>query len=339
MLPQREYDEIKAELECENPLILMHDDPDGLSSFLLLRRKMGKGHGALVKTNPMIDNKYMIKVEEYKPDKIFIVDIAVVQQEFIDSAKTPIVWIDHHEPLDRKKVKYYNPRIHKKDAYFPATYLCYQAVKQDLWIAMVGCVGDWFLPEFAKEFSKEYPDILSPEVNNPDDAMFRSKLGELVRLFSFVIKGKTSDAMKCVKILTRVKSPYEILNQTTAEGKFLYKRYQSFNEIYQKLLKDAKSEITKEHLFVFCYKEQTSFSSDLANELLYHNPDKFIIIAREKNGEFKMSLRSRTTPVLPRLKKALEGVDGYGGGHEYACGASVKESDFEKFKEQLRKQL
>ncbi len=339
MLTEKDYDSIRGELDSKNPLFFMHDDPDGLASFLLLQRFVGKGHGVLVKTNPVVDEKYLRKVEEYSPDKIFIVDVAMVEQEFIDRANAKVIWIDHHTPIAREKVLYFNPRLYKKDAYYPATYMCYNAVKQDLWIAMVGCVGDWFLPEFSKEFSSQYPDLLDSSVSNPDDAMFRSKLGILVRLFSFVLKGRTEDAMKSVKILTRIKSPYEILNQETAQGRFLYRRYEKFNSSYQKLLSEAKSKAGKDEFFVFKYQTQTSFSSDLANELLYTFPDKFIVIGREKLDEVKMSLRSRNTPVLPKLIKALEGIDGYGGGHEYACGASVKRKDFDKFAENLRKQL
>ncbi|MBI3034136.1 hypothetical protein HYY72_03170 [Candidatus Woesearchaeota archaeon] len=339
MLKESEYESIRSELVSKNPLFLMHDDPDGLSSFLLLYRHCRKGNGVLVKTNPLVDSKYLGKVDEYSPDKVFIVDIAVVEQEFIDRSGVPVIWIDHHEPLKRSNVLYFNPRIHRKDAYYPATYLCYKAVRQDLWIAMVGCVGDWFLPEFSGEFSSKYPDLLDEKISNADDAMFMSKLGTLVRVFSFVLKGRTSDAMKCVKILTRVKSPYDILNQETAGGRFLFRRYEKFNSQYQGLLADASSKIGKGMFFSFIYDSQTSFSSDLANELLYMHPDKFIIIGREKYGEIKMSLRSRRTTVLPKLKNALVGIDGYGGGHEYACGASVRKSDFERFAENLRRQL
>ncbi|MBI2574877.1 hypothetical protein HYV82_03260 [Candidatus Woesearchaeota archaeon] len=339
MLDENDYAAIMSELNCERPLFFMHDDPDGLASFLLLYRHCRKGNGVLVKTAPVVDARYLRKVDEYSPDKIFVVDVAVVEQEFIDKAKVPVVWIDHHEPLKRSNAVYFNPRVKTKSAYFPATYICYRAVKQDLWIAMVGCVGDWFLPEFSDEFAEQYPDLLDRGIKNPDDALFKSKLGVLVRLFSFVLKGKTTDAMKCVRILTRVKSPYDILMQRTPDGRFLYRRYEKFNSQYQKLLSEALSGIGKDKLFVFAYSNQTSFSSDLANDILYRYPDKFIIIGREKDDEIRMSLRARDVMVLPRLKKALEGVDGYGGGHEYACGANVKKKDFARFVDALKAQL
>ena len=43
--------------------------------------------------------------------------------------------------------------------------------------------------------------------------------------------------------------------------------------------------------------------------------------------------------ILSILKNALVGIEGYGGGHEYACGASVKKEDFERFIENIKSQI
>ena len=48
---------------------------------------------------------------------------------------------------------------------------------------------------------------------------------------------------------------------------------------------------------------------------------------REKDDEMRMSLRSNKK-LPPIIEKALEGIEGYGGGHEYACGACVKKKNF-----------
>ena len=66
---------------------------------------------------------------------------------------------------------------------------------------------------------------------------------------------------------------------------------------------------------------------------------KLFCLTGEKSGEVKLSLRSKKQPILPALKKALQGVEGYGGGHEFACGANIKKYDFDKFIAQIRKQL
>ena len=111
MLKEKHIKKLRKELECTRPLYFFHDDPDGLCSFLLLYRHIKEGKGVIIKSSPRIDEKYLRKVEEYQPDKVFILDLAVVEQEFIDKVKVPIIWIDHHEPLERTKVKYFNPRV------------------------------------------------------------------------------------------------------------------------------------------------------------------------------------------------------------------------------------
>jgi len=48
---------------------------------------------------------------------------------------------------------------------------------------MVGCISDWFVPEFAKEFSKKYPDLLPKDlkIKSPGTVMFGTKLDYCAR--------------------------------------------------------------------------------------------------------------------------------------------------------------
>ncbi len=325
---------------CKNPLFLFHDDPDGLCSFLLLYRYIREGHGIVVKSVPRIDEKFLRRVEEYSPDKVFVLDIAIVDQYFIDEVKRPVIWIDHHEPLERPNAKYFNPRVKNPKDNFPATYLCHQITKNDLWIATVGCIGDWFVPDFYKDFAKQYPKLVDKKKKTPPEILFETPLGKLSRILSFILKGKTGDVMKCVKIMTRISGPEEILEQTTPRGNFIYKKYERINEKYERLFKAAVKDVTKDKFLVFTYSEnEMSFTGDLSNELLHLYPDKVIIIGRKKDDEIRMSLRSSKVVIRDVLHKALEHVRGYGGGHEHACGACVKDDDFKEFLEVLRKEI
>lgn len=339
MLKEEKIQQIREELDnCKNPLFFFDDDPDGLSSFLLLYRYKKEGHGVVIKSVPKLTDMFLAKVHEYDPDKIFILDIAMVDQDFIDKAKRPIVWVDHHEPQKRHGVKYFNPRMDDKHDNTPTSNICYNVVKQDIWIAMAGNIGDWHTPEFRGEFCDKYPDLLDSKVKSPEEALFNSSIGKLVRVFSFILKGRTSDVNKCFRVMTRIDTPYEILNQTTPQGKFIYKTYESVNREYEKLLQDVLKHVTKDKLLLYTYKiAAISFTSDISNELLYRYPKKFIIIAREKSGEMRMSIRNKgKKEIPPMLAKALQGLEGYGGGHEHACGANVKVEQFDTFIERFR---
>ncbi len=341
MLTEKQYGQIRKELaECTRPLFFFHDDADGLCSFLLLYRYIKEGKGICVKSTPKVDMKFYRKVEEYSPDKIFVVDLAMVDQDFIDACKVPIIWIDHHEPLKRSKVKYFNPRVNDADDNQPASYLCYRAVKQDMWIAMLGCVGDWYLPDFTKEFSQQYPDLLDKRINKPEAALFDSKLGELVKMISFLLKGKISDVNKCVKIMTRIDNPYDYFNTDLPPIKFLLKRYERFKKTYDVLLESALKKKTKDKLYVFTYyDDKVSLTKELSNELLYMMPNKLIILCREKSGEMKCSLRCGKLLLPPILQKSLFGLEGHGGGHEHACGAVVNKEDFKHFIDNIRDEI
>jgi len=334
-LLKNQIDQLRDLLDnCKNPLFFFDDDQDGLCSFLQLYRYKKEGNGIIVKTSPKLGTIFLRKVEEYRPDKIFILDLADVEQDFIDQVKVPVVWIDHHGPFKRDNIKYFNPRISNPEDNYPTSFMCYQVVQQDLWIAALGCVADWFIPPFLNEFQKQFPELVEKQYKTPGDIIYGTKLGHLIRIFSFILKGKTDEVMKCIKILARIESPYEILNQESAQAKFICKRYEQVNKLYEPLLEDVLKTLNKAkgRLAVFTYKDdRSSFTSDLSNESIYRFPDKIILIAREKNDEMKCSLRSTEINLPPLIEKCLIGLDGYGGGHEHACGLNVKTTDFEEF--------
>lgn len=343
MLEEKDYKRIKKELDlCKRPFYLFHDDPDGLCSFLQLYDYKKEGKGVPVKARPVVDGRFMRSAINYSPDKIFIVDLAIVEQEFIDEVKTPIVWIDHHEPLKRHGVKYFNPNKNSEhEINIPVSKICYNVVNNEkkIWVAACGTVGDWVIDkDIMKTLKKVYPDIVNTETDNPGELIHDTELGKLIRIMSFILKGSTSDVNKCVKVMTRIEDPYEILQKSTPRGKFIYKRFAVINKMYEKLLKEAESSVGKDPIINYIYQDgKISFTADLSNEMLYRHPEKVTIIGRRKSGEVKCSLRSNGKVIIRDiLKEALKGVEGYGGGHEFACGACIKEKDFEMFIKQFK---
>lgn len=328
-------------MESARPLFFFDDDPDGVSSFVLLYKMKGDGKGICVKGKPVLEASYAQKVEEYCPDLVVILDKPLVEQEFLDQIKQEVIWIDHHPVQNNKKVKYFNPRKENDADNRPTSYWAYQIAKDDvpncLWNAMIGIIGDWNLL-LVDEFRQQYPDLLPESVKDPAEALFNSEIGKLARIVEFNLKGTTTQVMQSIKTLTRIKDPHEILNETTPQGKFIYKKYQAVNEKYESLKNDVK--VTDDKIILFKYSDsKLAISSMLSNELLYRYPDKISIIAREKSDEIMMSLRSGKVKIVDKLKAALEGVEGYGGGHDLACGACVKRHDFDKFMDNFRKQL
>ena len=168
-----------------------------------------------------------------------------------------------------------------------------------------------------------------------------TEFGKLVKVFSFIMKGSTKDVRQSVKVMTRINDPYEILGQHTPAGKYLYKRYKKVKEEYDKLLEKAMKTKPKDNIVLFTYTTSSiSLTKDLSNELLYRFKDKVIVLAREKSGEMRCSIRApKRVDLLRKMHKAMQGIEGYYGGHEQACGANIKQQDFKRFLKELKEEL
>jgi single-stranded DNA-specific DHH superfamily exonuclease len=336
-------DEIKKELiSSERPLFFFHDDADGLASYLQFYKQVNRGKWIIVKSTPQVTEKFLRTVNEYNPDKIFVLDLAMIDQEFVDKANKKIIWLDHHELSQTKGTKYFNPKQNNPKAVTCIAKLSYDIFQDNSWIAAVGTIGDWQLPSDLKEkIEKDYPGLLGTDTKTAPQALFETKVGTLAKIFNFILKGETKHIHKAVTCLTRVNDPYEILNQTTEEGKLIYKKYMEVNKEYESLLKDAEKKASEDKLLVFTYEEnKISLSGELSNELLYRFPDKVIVIARHHMGEMKTSFRSgKNIKVRDVLDKAMVGVSGRFGGHEHACGGLIKDYDWERLLDNMRNVL
>ncbi len=300
----------------------------------------------MIKMTPNITVDHLKWVKQFNADKVFVFDVAMVDQDFIDQCPVPVVWLDHHEILDRTGAVYINARMYGEMT--PPCIMAYQVCAQDLWIACIGTIGDWYWSDLLFEFQKQYPDLLEMDLNSvkgrPEEVMFNTRLGTLVHVLSFNLKGVSKDALASVKLFSKIESPLEILQQTTEAGASLWKKYQKVKTCYDQQKESAlKSYDARNPFFVHTYtSEEFSVTKDLANELSYLHKDKVIVLARERNGEMVMSLRSsRDGPELHEaLARVLPSfVGAHGGGHEHACGAAVKSEDFKNFLEAFRKEL
>ncbi len=324
-----------------NPLIFFDDDPDGLTSFLLIKKHFNKGKGIPIKSSPKLDKIYLRKIKELSPDLVIVLYKPMITQEFVDQVNVPIIWIDHHKPQNIKGVKYFNPLLKDKKDIRPTSYWCYQLTKENLWVAMVGIIGDWSQANL-KEFSEKYPDLVLKEKTN-EKIIYSTPLGKLVRIFSFILKGKKSEVSKLISILLKIKSPYELLNKETPRAKYILKHVEKMEKKYNVILEEALNQKQKGKLLIFIYtSKEFSFTSELSNELLSKTKKDIIIVGRKKEKEIILSIRSKnSSPYIlpPIIKNSFQGLNGYGGGHPHACGAHTTIEDYEQFIENFKKNL
>lgn len=339
--------------KSSNPLYFYDDDADGLVSYLLLRREFRKGNGVIIRTRGTHFNEeelYLRKIEEYNPDVVAFLDKPTLNQDIFDKIDVKKIWIDHHNVVDVIGVNYYNPRIKDKNDNKPTSYLCYKVTKskKDLWLATVGSVADWNLILFDR-FKKKYRDLTRDfghlKVKKKimaDDVLYNTKLGELIRIFSFLLKGKVNEVSRNIEMLMRINDPYEILEKKSEDGRKLFENAEKVNSQYLELLDKALNENKKSkgRVIPFIYvSDKISFTSDLANELIHRNHGKIIAVGRIKDEQIRFSLRSSIGDVeLPIVIEKIFGeIKGTGGGHEHAAAVGIHKDDCERFIQLLRK--
>lgn len=341
--------EIRDELDnCERPLFFFHDDADGVCSFLQFYNYAKKGKGIVIKATPRVDEKNINAVKNYDPDKIFILDLAMVSQDFVDAVSQKIIWLDHHDRQDIgddaiKGVKYYNPKQNGPELNTCIAKLSYDIFRKDLWLGAIGTVGDWQLPDdMRKEINENFPDLFDKDVDTPEKALFTTKIGHLAKIINFCMKGRIKDVHKTFKVLTRINSPYELLNGESEQAKYVLKRYEKFAESYDRLLKDGEKCFNPDDkILAYTYPgNEISLSGEISNELLFRHPEKIIIVARHHDNKMKTSFRSaKELKVKYILDKAIVGINGRFGGHEYACGGLIEDTDWDALLENIRAEL
>lgn len=348
MLTKKELTLIKTQLESSfKPIYFFDDDPDGLCAFLLMYKYRKEGIGVPVKARSLLTMQFVNKAINYGADRIFVLDIPDADEEVL-RLNSQITWIDHHETKMKinKNITYFNPLNRKskskikKPNYFPTSYLCYKALNTNLWIAAVGCIGDYYLPDFMGEVKEKYPLLVGEtNINNIDEIKYNSNLGKLVKMFSFLMMGDMRHVHENIKILTRIDDPIEILENNTSRSKKINKYFDKINIEYEKILSQALQTKVEDNILFFLYPSSNiSVTKDLANELSSRMKGTVIIIGREKNGELKISLRWNKDIKTP-FQNVLKNIDGYGGGHENSCGGAVKSEYKQKFLEQMKEEI
>ena len=338
MLTPEQNQEIRERLEAsQNPLFFFDNDNDGLTSFLLLKRFLDRGKGVAAKGSHSVEEVYYRKVDELKPDTIFVLDIPGISDEFLERAEQdniPIVWIDHHdvEAPTNKNVTYYNP-FHNDKTNEPVSYLCHKIANrpQDIWLAVIGCISDCYMPDFYDEFIEKFPELGKADPDSPFDVLFSTEIGKIARILDFSLKDKTTNVLKMIHFMSKAKGPMDILEENSTTRHIL-RRYMELNTKYQAILKKARDQFQEKMIF-FRYSGDVSLSSNLANQISYEFPNKVIVVAYVNSSFANLSIRGNLVDVREMTLKAVEQLEGArGGGNKHATGARVNTDDLDKFK-------
>lgn len=346
MLSLEKQQELKEHLErAQNPIFFFDNDADGLSSFLIIRRWLGRGKGVAVRSYPGLNESYAKRAQELNADYVFILDKPVLTREFlsiIDQMNLPCIWIDHHinqneDFSDLKSFESFNYAYDGKSGE-PVTYVSYKLTgrKEDLWIAVAGCIADHYLPNFAEDFAKEYPELWGKNIEEPFDAYYNSEIGKIAQSFNFGLKDSITNVVAMQNFLILCASPADVFSEVIGNKAFRDK-YFNLKKKYDLLIEESKKAVFGKLIF-FTYGGETSMSGDVSNEISYRNKDKYVAIGYVDGASCNFSLRGTNVRLLfEKVSAQMEEIAG--GGHLDAIGARVRTSDLEKFKELLIKEI
>jgi len=343
MLTEKQLKEIREHLEnAKNPIFLFDNDPDGLCSFLLLQRFIGRGRGVSLRGHSSVSKSFFKRVDEFKADYIFVLDRAVFDEDFIKLAKDaniPIVGIDHHD-IPHQNIEFYYNTFETSGKSEPTSYLCYKATgkKEDMWLAVAGCIADAYFPDFMGEFRKQYPEF-SGNYKTAFDVRYNTDLGKLIQVLAFGLFDSTSNVVSMIKFLMKASNPQDILQENKQTKTFL-ETYEIINKKVEDILLKAEGAINKKKkLLYFTYGGQMSVSQPVSDKLNYKYPELTIVLGFLKGGNAKFSLRS-PLDIRTAMLKAIEDIDGArGGGHKNSCGAQMTADNAEKFRENILNEI
>lgn len=356
MLSSQELEKIRNKLEAsQNPLFFYDNDCDGLCSFLILKRSLGRGKGVVIKSFPELKELYYKRVEELNPDLIVILDKAELDPAFAEKAEInniPILWIDHHESKTPKetiqKTSYFNPVYQQNDLAAkqpnnendlvpPTSYIAQKIFNrpEDIWISLTGCIADVYMPDFAESFSKKYPELLPPNID-AFESLQTTTIGKIARKLNFGLMDTTTSILRLIRYMSKATSPYDILEENESTKQFHLRSNQLEDFLKKQIEKAHKNYNEKTKILFFTYSGNTSMSSEISNRLAYEYPNSLIIVAYLRPEKANISIRGEN--ALEITKKLIDGIEGAtGGGHSEATGAMVPILDFEKFKANIAK--
>tara|TARA_Y100000034_G_scaffold135743_1_gene208890 strand:- start:1164 stop:2210 length:1047 start_codon:yes stop_codon:yes gene_type:complete len=345
-LTKKQILEFREHLErSQNPVFFYDNDADGFCSYVLLRRFLNRGKGVAVKSHPDVGPMYAKKAQELNADCVFVLDRPILGKEFVEEIKNlgiPIIWLDHHEAenedYDYENLFVYNPQKGNKKVSGPTTYWSYKIAdkKEDIWIALMGCVADHYLPEFAEEFGEKYGEYWSKGIKEPFDVYYGTGIGRLARSISFGIKDSVTHVVQLQNMLINAKGPSD-LDLELEGNKSFGKKYREIMNKYSKLVEKAKRNVG-EKLLDFNYSGDLSISSDLSNELSYYYSDKVIMVSYSAGPMTTLSMRGgNVRKILNEVLPMFD--DARGGGHEKAIGAKIQTKDLERFRDEISKRV
>ena len=77
--------------------------------------------------------------------------------------------------------------------------------QEDLILALIGCISDVYMPDFAEKISSDYPELFNANIS-AFDALHKTEIGKIVRMLNFGLMDTTTNVIKLMKLFALLKA-------------------------------------------------------------------------------------------------------------------------------------
>ena len=288
----------------KNPIMFYDCDCDGLSSFLILKRKWSKIKGYGFRKDEKNQMKLLSKIKS-DCDLIIFFDIPFIFESFLNEIRTiKILWQDHHitKNLDLVKnynnITYLNPTLFDKEVNTPSTQTAYEVsnTETNLDYCMFGSLCDFFLLENLIEFEKKDKVLFDKIFNisklkknqifnfiknhNPYDLKFQEKRSKYIQFliyktnfyklrnfFDFMFKLHHEDINRAIKKISQMSLSEIYFSIENQKETFPFNKYFELEKEFFSIYEKVTKKINKKYFLPFVKKSKIlciSYSSKIS---------------------------------------------------------------------------
>lgn len=329
--------------------IVAHRDGDGMISASIISKLLDEeeltkqSYLFLLKRGEEAKRMILDKVDEENSDVVVFLDYTPTQDTYEELEDKELLTIDHHPGKEASKTGLYiNPW--EEEVLPSASVMCHILYEQadgdkdtKPW-ALMGAYADTRLEESEEylEFTEEERELYLPS------RRLNWNLLDIIELLGapYLDSSVVDRAFDLIRRSIKENNLLLIEEEKYDDAKGLLKLVERAEK--EKIKEIKNSEIYKDEeskLVALKIKPELRIKRAVASHLRTNYPGYTIVVSIEKPERYAMSLRSSIHNLSKVVPNACEGIEANGGGHQKAAGATVKKEHYEKFLENLSREI
>jgi len=321
--------------------IVCHTDSDGLtaaSQLINYLKTKNIGYNIVLGSPERLRHPSFWRL--LKNDLVFFLDIpADHERDELSklSQRANIIIIDHHNimhDMNSDSIIHYHRELLNEERYYPASKMVYDILGGIDWMACIGLIGDYAGKPW-KEFINSIHDKYG-YTHCKDENCFDSPFSDYDRLINSARMAQgDKGCLKALNILVKSADWLEF-----KENAMILENWAKQVNDYIEFVK-SDYDINKvqhkgaELIFYELVNPKYRIGSVLSTIVSTETPNRAVIIIIHKDNAININIRRQDGEydMSELAKLCTNDIEGSGGGHRKASGATIKEKDLDSFKD------